>query len=198
MEINLGERLKKIRIQNGITQEELSLQLYLTRQTISKWETGKSLPDIENLILLCQFYNISLDDLVGLSSLSYSKENIQKNNKRREFFNLLTRNSKVFLGSVATIIILLYSYSLIQQHNINTSTEYADSFLVYRVKDIEYENNKPKGKIKSITLTNNKKIEPVTYEKIEEFELRNKIKYGNAMVDSEFNDGFRISKNSLK
>lgn len=200
MEINIGEQLKKIRIEKQLTQEELGLKLFLTRQTISKWETGKSLPDLENLILLCQFYEISLDELVGLNTLNFSTQNIKQGNRRKEFFHMLTRNSKIFLSTAAALLAILFSYSFIEQHALTTSTGYADSFLIYRVKTIEYENNKPttnqsKGKIKSITLLNNEIIEPVTLEKIKKHELTNKLKYGNLINES--NDGIRISLNQL-
>ena len=194
MEINVGERLKQIRVAKNLTQEELSRHLFLTRQTISKWETGKSLPDIENLILLCRFYGIGLDALIGLDTLSYSASNIQKNNQRKEIFRLLTKQSKLLLASVAGILLLSFSYSFILDRNMQQSLAYADSFLVYRVKDVEYENNHPKatesrGKVKSMTL--------MTGDKIEELDLKNRLKWGNAMVDHEFNQGVRISKNSL-
>lgn len=56
--------LKYYREQEGYTQAQLAEHLMLTRQAISKWERGESYPDIENIILLSDLYDISLDELL--------------------------------------------------------------------------------------------------------------------------------------
>lgn len=62
MEIN--NQIKKYRAVNNWSQEELAEKVYVTRQTISNWETGKSYPDIHSLILLSSLFNVSLDQLI--------------------------------------------------------------------------------------------------------------------------------------
>ena len=62
--MNIREQLRKKRNENNITQEQLAEMIFVSRQTISNWENGKSYPDIKSLILLCDIYNISLDELV--------------------------------------------------------------------------------------------------------------------------------------
>ena len=64
MELTFGQNLAKERKQAGISQEELAEKLHLTRQTISKWETGASAPDVEGLWALCQALDVSADRLV--------------------------------------------------------------------------------------------------------------------------------------
>ena len=54
----LGEKLKKLRKARGLSQEQLADQLNVSRQAISKWELGESIPDTENLILLSKFYGV--------------------------------------------------------------------------------------------------------------------------------------------
>ena len=49
VQIMFGEKLKKLRTENRITQDELAEKLYVTRTAISKWETGKGYPSIDNL-----------------------------------------------------------------------------------------------------------------------------------------------------
>ncbi|MHC5228100.1 helix-turn-helix domain-containing protein [Enterococcus sp. LJL99] len=56
--------MKKRREQLGFTQTEVANQLHVTRQTISKWELGKSYPDLDLLISLSEFYDVSLDELL--------------------------------------------------------------------------------------------------------------------------------------
>ena len=58
-------RLKELRIKKNIKQQDLAKALNVTKQSISNWENGKRLPNIEILILLADFYNCSLDYLVG-------------------------------------------------------------------------------------------------------------------------------------
>ncbi|MBQ9013587.1 MAG: helix-turn-helix transcriptional regulator [Bacilli bacterium] len=58
-------RLKELRIKKNIKQQDLAKALNVTKQSVSNWENGKRLPNIEILILLADFYNCSLDYLVG-------------------------------------------------------------------------------------------------------------------------------------
>lgn len=62
--MQFGERLKKARTDKKVTQEEVAKAFFITRQTISNWETGKTYPDIDNLIKLSDYYAISLDILL--------------------------------------------------------------------------------------------------------------------------------------
>ncbi|NLR10699.1 MULTISPECIES: helix-turn-helix domain-containing protein [Lactobacillaceae] len=57
-------QLKKIRKEQNTTQDDLASQLFVTRQAISKWESGDSTPDLNNLIKLTNIFNVSLDTLV--------------------------------------------------------------------------------------------------------------------------------------
>lgn len=62
--MTFGEKLKNARKAAGMTQEELALQLSVSRQAITKWESGKGLPDIENLKVLAKTLDISIDYLL--------------------------------------------------------------------------------------------------------------------------------------
>lgn len=53
-----------LRKKNGLSQEELAEKLGVSRQSISKWESGTSLPEIDKLILLSEYFNVSVDYLV--------------------------------------------------------------------------------------------------------------------------------------
>ncbi|WP_414632829.1 helix-turn-helix domain-containing protein [Clostridium sp. UBA5712] len=62
--MNFKENLKKLRKEKNISQEQLAEKLNISRQAISKWESGKAYPDIDNLILLRDIFNVSLDELI--------------------------------------------------------------------------------------------------------------------------------------
>ena len=62
--MSFGENLKNVRKQRGVTQEELAEILGVSRQAISKWESGTSVPDVQLLLRIADFYNLTLDLLV--------------------------------------------------------------------------------------------------------------------------------------
>ena len=72
----LGEILKQLRKSKGLSQEELADRLSVVRQTISKWELGKSVPDQASLILLYQYLDIKDNEKKQLSKLIFNKQNI--------------------------------------------------------------------------------------------------------------------------
>jgi transcriptional regulator with XRE-family HTH domain len=59
--LGIGSQLKKARLQTMLSQNEVSEQLKVSRQAISRWENNRGYPDIDNLILLCSIYNKPLD-----------------------------------------------------------------------------------------------------------------------------------------
>lgn len=60
-----SENLKNLRLMKNIGQKELAQQLNTTVKTVSHWETGYSEPSINQLILLSDFFEVSIDELVG-------------------------------------------------------------------------------------------------------------------------------------
>lgn len=58
------EKLMTLRKQKGLSQEELGMELQVSRQTISKWETGQSYPDFQRLVMLSDYFDMTLDELV--------------------------------------------------------------------------------------------------------------------------------------
>ena len=63
--MNISERLFNLRKNKNLSQEELANILGVSRQTISKWETGESTPDFDKIIPLCEFYGITSDELLS-------------------------------------------------------------------------------------------------------------------------------------
>lgn len=62
--MEISERLKQARIMCGMTQEQVTERVMVSRVTLSHWENGKTLPDIACLISLSDIYQISLDELL--------------------------------------------------------------------------------------------------------------------------------------
>ena len=62
--MELKAQIKKYRMEQNLSQEDLAEKVYVTRQTISNWENEKSYPDIHSLLLLSSLFNVSLDQLI--------------------------------------------------------------------------------------------------------------------------------------
>lgn len=60
----IAEKIKNARIHKGYTQEQVAEKLLVSRQTVSNWENGKSLPDIISIIRMSDLYELSLDELI--------------------------------------------------------------------------------------------------------------------------------------
>ena len=59
-QIKIGEFLKELRKEKGLTQEELAEQFHVSRRSVSRWETGNNMPDLDTLIELSDYYEIDL------------------------------------------------------------------------------------------------------------------------------------------
>ena len=59
------EILLRLRTQHGLSQEELASQVYVTRQAVSRWETGETIPNTETLKLLSRRFDVSINTLLG-------------------------------------------------------------------------------------------------------------------------------------
>lgn len=104
--MELNRQIKKYRRMMNLSQEELAERVYVTRQTISNWETGKSYPDIHSLLLLSTLFNISLDQLIK-GDLEIMKEEVSK--KEIQEFNFYGGIFSILLiGTTVTVAPLAY------------------------------------------------------------------------------------------
>ena len=63
-QMELSRQLKTRREEQGLSQDEVAKAIFVSRQTISNWETDKTYPDVQSLLLLSQLYDTSIDELV--------------------------------------------------------------------------------------------------------------------------------------
>lgn len=118
---NLGKKLKEVRLEKELSQEEVASKLFVSRQAVSRWETGKSIPDYPTLVSICELYNISLDNLFNI-----------KTTNKEELIKTIMRNWKsqkkmiqVRNAIIGVVAILLIVFSLIFTfNNYNKSTIY--------------------------------------------------------------------------
>lgn len=62
--MNFGDKLKQYRLNEGLSQEQLAEKIGVSRQAITKWETKRGLPDVENMVILAEVFKLTLDELV--------------------------------------------------------------------------------------------------------------------------------------
>ncbi|MBY7114926.1 helix-turn-helix transcriptional regulator [Bacillus sp. 17RED48] len=77
--MNLGSQLKRFRESKSFSQEEVARKVGVTRQAVYKWESNKSYPDIDNLILLSELYEVTIDELIKGSE--DAREELNKKDK---------------------------------------------------------------------------------------------------------------------
>ena len=102
--MNVGARIKKYREKQNISQDELALKVFVSRQTISNWETNKSYPDIKSLSMLSNIFHVTLDDFIK-GDIEEMKRIVSK--EKIEKFNIM---SYIFL--VEMLIVMFSAYPL--------------------------------------------------------------------------------------
>jgi len=101
----IGEILKEKRKEYQLTQEQVSEKIFVSRKTISNWETGKTTPDIESIIRLANLFDLSLDNLLLEGS------DIVEKIKKQQKFSALSKWYALF--TVIFFIFLLIQIRLI-------------------------------------------------------------------------------------
>lgn len=148
MKFEIGQRIKSLRIEKGVTQEELANHLGLSYQAISKWENNISAPDIQLLPLLSVYFGVTIDDLfempheVHLERIEHmidhehiiSSENF--NYSEQYLKNLLTKDPKCS-RAYYLLSALYYHHS---ENYRELASEYAKSALLYAPDDKSHHN----------------------------------------------------------
>ena len=123
--MDISEKLLNLRKAKNLTQEELAEKLDVSRQSVSKWETGQCVPDADKLTVLSDIFGVSVDFLLRPSEIDVltikaeSLENQQKNLEKELLGK--ERRKRVILGCVSiyliafSVIFLLHFISLKNQ-----------------------------------------------------------------------------------
>jgi len=169
-----SEKLKLFRTTSNLTQEELAEKLNVSRQAITKWETGEGLPDIENLKQLSILFNITIDDLIKedkiieISGKYFYKEEIEIDHTKH-FDIKINNNYKMNIKPNSEEIVKVELFSDEEEKLSELYKIHFDN--LYNRLDIDI-----KGKSKSQDIVVNIYI-PEKY--IDEIELKSKMKILN-------------------
>ncbi|MBR1377168.1 MAG: helix-turn-helix transcriptional regulator [Bacilli bacterium] len=97
--MNFKNNLRKIRKDNNLSQEELADKLNVSRQAVSKWESGQAYPEMDKVLQICKMFNLNIDDLLNkdireVNEVKESKTNINK--YIDDFLGYVTKTVNVF------------------------------------------------------------------------------------------------------
>ena len=97
--MKLSENLRSIRKENNLSQEQLAEKLGVSRQAVSKWESGQSYPEMDKVLLICKLFNYNIDELMNenikeVNETKQSKININK--YIDDFFGFITKTVDMF------------------------------------------------------------------------------------------------------
>ncbi len=104
--MKFNEKLLSLRKQKGLSQEELGMELEVSRQTISKWEAGQSYPDFQRLVMLSDYFHMTLDELVRDIDVQDVREKKLTDEKVASMYGDLEKG-KEFLNRCMKIIVYL-------------------------------------------------------------------------------------------
>ena len=97
--MKFSEKLQKLRKENNLSQEQLADMLEVSRQSVSKWESGQTYPEMDKLITMCKIFKCSLDDLTNDEITDVNISNKQKSNFTNiidEMLDIINRTFSMF------------------------------------------------------------------------------------------------------
>ena len=141
---NLGKIITKYRKENNLTQLDLSKKLNITDKAISRWETGKSSPDLDMIARLSKLFKVDYNDLLKARLADDKDGEIIANEITEEFKEIKKKNAKkIKIGIIIFLIVfLIYTIAIIFTHTFNRFKVYnvgIDTNNIYIVNGIYVE-----------------------------------------------------------
>ncbi len=105
--VKFGQTIKQLRKRKGVTQEQLAYDLGVNSRSVSRWETGRTFPDIDVLLVLCEYYEVSMNDILQ-SSGNISQEVFQLTHQQEQ--RARRRMCMVFIFGLVALSVDVYMY----------------------------------------------------------------------------------------
>ena len=108
--MTFGKKISELRKSSGLSQEQFGEMFDVSRQSVSKWESDQSLPELATLIKIADFFNISIDELLG-------RESVKTSEAGKVFDKAVKSNQKFKLGCILIAIglVLLTALMFVQK-----------------------------------------------------------------------------------
>lgn len=97
--MKFSENLKRIRKENNLSQEQLAEKVGVSRQAVSKWESGAAYPEMDKVLLICKIFNYNIDELLNenVKEVDETKQSkINLNKYIEDFFGFVTKTAQLF------------------------------------------------------------------------------------------------------
>lgn len=176
--MKFGENLKLIRKSKKMSQEDLAFKVGVSRQSVSKWETGESYPEMNNILELCKIFNCKINDIVhtNMSDLNSLDEEIKMNvvkltkekQKKMKYLSkiicLIARISKILVFLSIIIVTLVAVFIPIIGSNIKFENDkffYKNQALSYEIKKGKMIFSSEENKKFEISIDENNSIEKI-------------------------------------
>lgn len=145
--MKFGDNLKAIRKHHKISQEQLAERVGVSRQSVSKWETGEAYPEMHNILQLCKIFNCKINDLVHTEMIDISsldkeiimnvvKFNEDKQKKVKKLSNIIELIGKIG-GIVLKVAIAFIILAMILVPYVVNNVEITDSEITFKTDNIQ-------------------------------------------------------------
>ena len=109
-ENNFSTFIKELRMEKGLSQEELAKALYVHRTTVNKWENDNVIPLNDKLLLIADYFDISVDELLNGKRSDINTASSTRNNTIVELIKSKTKSQKLLIYSVLVTLILILGF----------------------------------------------------------------------------------------
>ena len=135
--MKFGENLKSLRKNNNLSQEQLAEKVRVSRQSVSKWETGEAYPEMNNILELCKIFKCNINDLVNdsiidldsldeeikMSVVKFKKEKQNKVKTLSKIIEILSKIGQVIIWIAIPIIAILMAVSPMVIKNVEVNED---------------------------------------------------------------------------
>ena len=112
--MTLGEKIQQLRKDRKLSQEQLALEMNVSRQAVSKWELGEAIPDTDHVVMLSKYFEISIDSLLRdeFQLKEEKKESVESKSGYKKVMLIMTM-STLIIGLILSIVFWITYQSII-------------------------------------------------------------------------------------
>lgn len=106
----ISEKIYELRKKSNLSQEQLANELGVSRQAISKWESGQSVPDTDKLVAISEYFNVTLDYLVKdkMETITEVKTSVDEGNKGKKPFEIREILPGLIISGIGIIAFVIW------------------------------------------------------------------------------------------
>lgn len=134
--MNLADRLQEFRKQSGMSQEELAEKLDVSRQAVSKWESGAAKPELTKLVELARIYNVSLDDLLQVDIDTAAIETERESTEKEKTTAPVPKGKKAWILILLALLIVSWVIQSERIQNLESRLVGTETYVINIVDDL--------------------------------------------------------------